>query len=112
MQELNLASKIRRGCQKFHNQEKRDAMYKIANYLVSHFWQKSDADATNGLGVLLFTWNQAFYRYGSFDFDALEEFIKQNKAKLDRFRNRTIESFGETDKNDVNRTFQRTLGCP
>jgi hypothetical protein len=34
------------------------------------------------LGVLLLTWNQAFYRYGIFDFDDLEVCITRNLRLL------------------------------
>ena len=63
------------GYKKFEEYEKRDAMYKVATFLVSHFWGKP-AEMADGLGVLLLTWNQAFYRYGIFDFDRLEECIE------------------------------------
>jgi hypothetical protein len=45
----------------------------------------------------VFTWNNAFYRFGSFDFDALEGCIRQNQATLDAFRNRDIESWSSQD---------------
>lgn len=51
------------GIIEFEKQEKRDAMYKVATFLVSHFWG-NPSDMADGLGVLLLTWNQAFYRYG------------------------------------------------
>ena len=65
-------SEFRRGYQAFQTHEARDAMYKIATFVVSQFWGRP-ADMADGLGVLLLTWNQAFYRYGSFDFDRLEQ---------------------------------------
>ena len=63
-------------------------MYRVATFLVSHFWGKS-SDMADGLGVLLLTWNQAFYRYGIFDFDKLEKSITDTLHKIDNFRNRT-----------------------
>lgn len=54
-----------KGCEEFEKHEKRDAMYKVATFLVFHFWGKP-SDMADGLGVLLLTWNQAFYRYGIF----------------------------------------------
>ncbi|MHC1604889.1 MAG: hypothetical protein ACXQTP_02840 [Candidatus Methanofastidiosia archaeon] len=52
-------------CEEFEKHEKRDAMYKVATSLVSYFWGKP-LDMVDGLGVLLLTWNQAFYRYEIF----------------------------------------------
>ena len=60
-----------KGIEEFGKREKRDAMYKVATFIISYYWGKP-FDMANGLGVLLLTWNQAFYRYGTFDFDKLE----------------------------------------
>jgi hypothetical protein len=45
---------FRKGCAEYERHEKRDAMYKIATFLVSHFWGKP-SDMADGLGVLLLT---------------------------------------------------------
>jgi len=50
-----------RGSQAFRDHERRDAMYKVATFLVDHFWG-APAEMTDALGVLLLTWNQALYR--------------------------------------------------
>jgi len=85
-----------RGCEEFEKNEKRDAMYKVATFLVSHFWGKP-SDMADGLGVLLLTWNQAFYRYGIFNFDKLEKCITENFQKFENFRNRDISSLSNSD---------------
>jgi len=64
-------------------------MYKVATFLVSHYWGKP-SDMADGLGVLLLTWNQAFYRYGIFDFDKLEKCITDNLRKIESFRGKDI----------------------
>lgn len=38
-----------KGYKKFEKHERRDAMYKIATFLVSHFWRKY-SDMVDGLG--------------------------------------------------------------
>ena len=45
-----------RGYQAFQTREPRDAMYRIATFLVEHFWGQP-RDMADGLGVLLLTWN-------------------------------------------------------
>ena len=55
-----------------------DPMYEAASFLVKHSWSQP-RDVANGLGVLLLTWNQAFYRYGQFNFDRLERCIEGNR---------------------------------
>lgn len=97
-----------KGCEEFEKHEKRDAMYKVATFLVSYFWRKP-ADMADGLGVLLLTWNQAFYRYGIFDFDKLEECIIDNLQKIESFRNRDILSLSNSDEKDIKDLFAKFL---
>jgi hypothetical protein len=95
---------FRKGCEEFEKHEKRDAMYKVATFLVSHFWGKP-SDMANGLGVLLLTWNQPFYRYGIFNFDKLEKAITDNFQKIKSFRNRDIFSLSNSDEDDIKDLF-------
>ena len=99
MKDVHIPSKEEfvRGVEEYERREKRDAMYKVATFLVSHFWS-NPSNMANGLGVLLLTWNQAFYRYGIFDFDKLEECIRRNLQKLEEFRKRDIISLSEADE--------------
>ncbi|MEA1994813.1 MAG: hypothetical protein U9N18_01475 [Campylobacterota bacterium] len=97
-----------KGCEEFEKHEKRDAMYKVAIFLVSHFWGKP-SDMADGLGVLLLTWNQAFYRYGIFDFDKLEECITKKFQKIENFRNRDISSLLNSDEDDIKDLFNKFL---
>jgi hypothetical protein len=52
----------------------------------------------DALGVLLLVWNNAFYRYGLFDYAALENVLRANLEDLNRFRARDIESFNGEDE--------------
>jgi hypothetical protein len=96
------------GSRVFVENESRDAMYKVATYLVSQFWGKP-RDITDGLGVLLLTWNQALYRYGSFDFDLLERSLNEKMETLGQFREREIFSFSEKDANITKTLFNEFL---
>ena len=93
-----------KGIEEFEKHENRDAMYKVATFLISHFWSKA-SDMADGLGVLLLTWNQAFYRYGNFDFDKLEECIKNNLEKLKKFKSRDITTLSKSDEPDMKSIF-------
>jgi len=97
-----------KGFEEFEKHEKRDAMYKVATFLVSHFWGKP-SDMADGLGVLLLTWNQAFYRYGIFDFDKLERCIAGNFQKIENFRNRDISTLSSSDEDDIRHLFNQFL---
>ncbi|NSW83186.1 MAG: hypothetical protein HPY90_07910 [Syntrophothermus sp.] len=99
---------FRKGCEEFKNHEKRDAMYKVATFLVSHFWGKP-SDMADGLGVLLLTWNQAFYRYGLFDFDKLEKCLTDNLSRIENFRDRDIFTLSSSDNDDIKHLFDDLL---
>jgi len=45
-----------KGIEEFEKREKRDAVYKVATFIISYYWGKP-FDMANGLGVLLLTWN-------------------------------------------------------
>ena len=79
-------------------------MYKTATFLVRHFWGQP-RDMADGMGVLLLTWNQAFYRYGSFDFGLLEDALRTNMAVIEALRPRNIQSLVEADEPTVRRLF-------
>ena len=97
-----------KGCEEFESHEKRDAMYKVATFLVSHFWGQP-SDMADGLGVLLLTWNQAFYRYGIFDFDKLEKCITDNLQKIESFRSKDIASLSSSDEDNMKDLFTKFL---
>ena len=83
-------------------------MYKIASYLIREFWY-NPVEITDGLGILLLTWNQGFYRYGLFDFNELEKFLKNKQEQIESFRKREICSFKEGDKNKIEELFETLL---
>lgn len=100
---LTLAE-FERGYRAFQERDPRDAMYNTATFLVKHFWGKPRQMA-DGMGVLLLTWNQALYRYGSFDFALLEDALRANMAVIEALRSRNILSFVEADEPAVRRLF-------
>ena len=97
-----------KGIKEYRKYEKRDSMYKVATFLVSHFWGKF-TDMSDGLGVILLTWNQAFYRYGPLDFDKLELFLKDNFSDIESFRKRDIFSYNINDKDKIKKLFYKLL---
>jgi len=101
-------SEFKRGYDEFQSHEKRDAMYKIATFLVSYFWGKS-SEMANSIGVLLLTWNQAFYRFGLFDFDKLEQCITDNQSILNNYRQRDILTYSSSDDSSIKHLFGEFL---
>ena len=101
--EIRTAQAVIQGCEAFVLHEPRDAMYKTATFLVCHFWGRP-AEMADSLGVLLLTWNQAHYRYGSFDFSKLESCIAKNMAALQGFRAKKILAYTLEDEPQVTET--------
>ncbi len=100
--------KVNAGSKAFRSYEKRDAMYKVATFLVEHYWGKP-TDMADALGVLLLTWNNALYRYGVFDFSALEAVLCEEMNTLKAFRDRDIRSFVDEDKESIEGLFDAFL---
>jgi hypothetical protein len=101
-------SQFRRYIHKFEDRERREPMYWVAEFLLTRFWGKP-TEMADGLGVLLLTWNQAFYRYGRFDFRLLKRWIKRELATLRRFRRRDIATLCDGDASDIKRLFDGLL---
>lgn len=101
-------SEFEKGYCEFQSHEQRDAMCKTATFLVEHFWGKP-LEMADSLGVLLLTWNQAFYRYGLFDFDRLEKCISNNQNLLNSFRPRDILSYSNNDDHSIIHLFDEFL---
>jgi hypothetical protein len=103
-------AEFQKGIQAFQEREKRDAMYKVATFLIDHFWGNPH-EMADSLGVLLLTWNQALYRYGSFDYDKLEQCISQNMDFLIAYRHRNILSFSDEDNQPIRNIFKQFLAA-
>ncbi len=99
---------FREGIKKFEDNEKRDSMYKVSSFLINHFWG-NPTEMADALGVLLLTWNQAFYRYSSLDIDEIERFIKKNLNLLEDFRKRDILTFSDLDNECITDLFNELL---
>ncbi len=92
---------IANGVRAFAKHEPRDAMYKVASRLIESSWGTYE-DVSDALGVLLLTWNQAFYRYGPLDFDAVQTALDGRSAEILSFRTVEILTVGlETDDQDA-----------
>lgn len=104
------AADFKKGHRIYEQRVSRDAMYKTASFLVDHFWGRP-AEIADSLGVLLLTWNQAFYRYGRFDFNRLERCIRDNQNLLNLYRPRNIFTFGTEDEKPIVALFNEFLAA-
>lgn len=100
--------KLRKGIKEFRKREARDPMYKVASFWIKHFWGKPK-NVAEGLGVLLLTWNQAFYRFGRFDFKKLENFLKKYQRQIGELRKRDIDDFSDSDQFEIRILFNKLM---
>lgn len=98
-------NQVTAGSAAFQKHEKRDAMYLVATYLVEEFWNEPSKLA-NGLGVLLFTWNHAHYRYGPFEYESLQECLAKHVIELTIYRQRHILEYTADDDAGISKIFE------
>jgi hypothetical protein len=108
--QLMNAAELKEGFTAFQAREIRDSMYQTATFLVKTFWGKPK-EMADGLGVLLLTWNNAFYRYGLFDFNILEKCIDENQPILDYYRYRNIIDYTQSDDKSINDLYIKFLNA-
>lgn len=58
-----------------------------------------------GIGLLLKSWHNAFYRFGPYDPARLTACLEENMLILDALRERLIHSFASDDESQVRRLF-------
>ena len=97
-------SEFNKGCIAYEKNEQRDSMYKVATHLMQQFWGHP-ADMADALGVLLATWNNAFYRYGSFSYDSLQTWIEKNLTVIERFRSMEILQYDQPHNKPIAKLF-------
>ena len=96
--------------QKFLQYESRDLFYRVATELVRLALNgQTKISVSEALGTLLQTWNSSFYRFhGKFDethFRTLENVLEERSEKWRRWRDRSIESIREDEKDDISEAF-------
>jgi hypothetical protein len=96
------------GHKKYLEEEPRDAMYKVSMRLIEQNWEK-DEEISEALGVLLLTWNSAFYRYGNLNFDLIQEAISKNKNRLYKLRQRSILTYSEDEMGEIEEIYKQLL---
>lgn len=73
---------------------------------MKNYWGNYE-NMADALGVLLLTWNAAFYRYGSssLDFEKLEKCIQKNFSIISSFRDRDISTLSDSDEKKIRDLF-------
>lgn len=89
-----------KGCREFDRNEGHHPMYKVATKIILMSWGDPQ-EMADGLSILLLTWNQAFYRYGDFDFEKLKGYVSDYLLEINSFRDREIYTLSEKDENKI-----------
>jgi len=92
------------GCMAYERNEQRDSMYKVSTFLLQNYWGQP-GDMADALGVLLSTWNNAFYRYGPFSYDELQQCIEGNLGILQTYRTKDIIDYTQEDDKSIKELF-------
>lgn len=88
----------------YRKRESRGAVYFVALKRISEGWGDSDVVA-DGIGLLLKSWHNVFYRFGLYDPNRLSACIEANTELLAPFRNRTIDTLSSDDEPSVRTLF-------
>ena len=101
----------------FEQNEPRNLFYKVSIVLVDlSLKRKTKLSLSESLGVLLQTWNKAYYRYRKFDEDhycKIEQLLKNNLTSLQKYRKSKIENLDKIDEQNIRsifRNFEKVLG--
>ena len=107
--ELPTCEQLQAGIRAFEENEKRGEFYHqaLAN---SAGWGQPSAMAA-GIKLLLDAWHQAFYRFGAFDPQQLEQTIAANFVALDSITS-FIATIQEADREAITQLFEAFLICP
>ncbi len=108
--EVPTADEIRAGAEVYRDLEPRDSMYKVTTYLLAKFWGEFDRSShiTMGeaLGVLLLSWNGAFYtKSGAPDFSVFDECLGRSISALVQYKERDILSLQDEDEEPIRKLF-------
>lgn len=103
------AEQLAEGCGAFAQREHRDAMYRISGLLVDQTWGTQPAEVADALGVILLTWNQAFYRYGPPDFDRIEQTLRTWQDEISRYRDSDLLRLADAELSQAKALFEDFL---
>lgn len=96
------------GIQAYEKNEGRDSMYRVATFLLDQWWGET-SKMVDALSVLLLTWNNAFHRYGMFNQDAVEEYLRTHWNAIKAFHSRDIRSLDLNDQGTITNLFMGML---
>ncbi len=96
------------GVRKYENKYPQEPIYKLARFILENYWGVIHL-MVGAVGAFVLTWNQAFYRYGRMDYDALEKCISKNLSKIDKFKNKNIIDLSKNDEKEIKELFNDFL---
>jgi len=97
-----------RGLNAYEANEQRGSVYFQALNHVQQNWG-NPKEMAQGIGILLQSWHQNFYRFGNYDRDLLIECIERNLETMDNFRERHISGLSNTDESEIKEIYNQLL---
>jgi len=96
------------GMNAYERNEQRGHDYFLALNHVQQNWGNPE-DMSQGIGILLRSWHQGFYRFGNYDRNLLIECVGQNFETINKFRDRDISSLSDSDTSEIKMIYNQFL---
>ncbi|MBI4680346.1 MAG: hypothetical protein HY753_03845 [Nitrospirae bacterium] len=97
-----------RGVDEYERNEQRGYVYFQALNHIQQNWGNPE-EMAQGIGLLLQSWHQGFYRFGNYDRNLLIECIERNLEIINKFRDRDISSLSNNDETEIKELFNQFL---
>ncbi len=97
-----------RGVDAYERNEQRGYVYFQALNHIHQNWGNPE-EMAQGIGLLLQSWHQGFYRFGNFDRNVLIECVENNLEIINKFRDRDIGSLSNNDEPEIKELFNQFL---
>ena len=84
-------------CKKYFEVEQGDTNYEIAQTWIQNHWGNA-IEVAGGIRIIEETWNRAFYAFGIFDMNKLQQTLNLSWHLMDRMKIRHVNTFNTSDE--------------
>jgi len=97
-----------RGVNEYERKEQRGYVYFQALNHIQQNWSNPE-EMARGIGLLLQSWHQSFYRFGNYDCNLLIRCIERNFKIINKFKDRDISSLSNNYEPKIKELFNQFL---
>lgn len=97
-----------KGVNEYERKEQRGYVYFQALNHIQQNWSNPE-EMAQGIGLLLQSWHQSFYRFGNYDCNLLIRCIERNFEIINKFKDRDISSLLNNDEPEIKALFNQFL---